>query len=497
MGHVIKDEHEFYLDVMSHPIGNINIAETMKAFGYDPLQFNPFSSRKIIANCSFCLKRYETSLNTLNKSKYITCRKCTGISSQYALTHSELTPSQFFVFLKSKHHEMVTGLVNYIDVDMTIEKFGYDPLTLSPNSSKRVVSKCQYCNDEITPSMASLVKRNGTVSCSRCTYRKTIETIQSRYGVSSAVSIPHVKAKLSNPQTERLVESVLQKFGVSFERQYQIGPYTFDFHVPMSNLLIECQGDFFHDFKHHGYLGTPRDKGKATYIANNTKYKLIHIWEHEIHLGRLSVILSRHIIDTPNQLSFDLKALRLRSISNDDASSFLSQYHYLGSLPNSSNHYGGFHEDELVAVCSFGSTTRQMTCKRVNKLSKLKIRNCELKELKRFCIRHDVKVMNMASFLLKRFLQLIQHDKQTKAVISFSDPTVGHDGSIYKVSGWIKLGETSKSYHYLDMTTMKAIHKKTVYERARNLKMTEREFVEAVGLIKVPESPKSLWMKTT
>jgi very-short-patch-repair endonuclease len=493
------DKHEFYSRIINSR-KEVNIEETIKRFGYDPTKLAVFSPKKVMATCDFCLRVYETDMHTISGSMHITCKKCCGTASHYSMSNlkQEMNCNQFYRYLKEKNLNKINQFIDMIDVDETIKKFSYSPLELNYCSPKKIIAKCQFCDEHTTfiTGMAYLIRHEGRVACSKeCRDVKTSDTIMRNHGVSRSFRIPSVRKKLANPITERLVESILKKYGVAFERQYYVGRYSFNFYVPDSNLLIECQGDFYHNFKNNKYDGSAVDRNKAVYVNKNSQHKLIHIWEHEMHLGRLDSILSKHITRIQNELIFNLSDLTLRKISIDEASYFLSQCHYLGNLNSTPYHYGSFYGDEMIAVCSFGSTTRQTTCGRIKKLTGLDIKNDELKELKRFCVRPNVKVDNVPSYLLKRFIKLFMVDKpNTKTVISFSDQTVGHHGTIYKASGWSKIGETSNSYHYLDEVSMKAIHKKTVYNQAGNVNMKEKDFVDAVGLVKVPELPKSLWM---
>ena len=82
-----------------------------------------------------------------------------------------------------------------------------------------------------------------------------------------------------------------------------------------------------------------------------------------------------------------------------------------------------------------------------------------------------------------------------KMIISFSDGSVGDIGTIYKASSWVRLPDTSKSYHYFDSNTNKSIHKKTVWNIANRAHMKESDFVIKSGFIRVPESPKHVWVK--
>lgn len=79
---------------------------------------------------------------------------------------------------------------------------------------------------------------------------------------------------------------------------------------------------------------------------------------------------------------------------------------------------------------------------------------CEFKdwviELHRLHIL-DVTPKNTESWFISRCLKLLKNDRpHTKAVISFSDTTEGHDGTIYKATNAYRVGTTSKCTFYID-----------------------------------------------
>jgi hypothetical protein len=333
--------------------------------------------------------------------------------------------------------------------------------------------------------------------------KKTVDTLLREHGVSSTIQIQSVKDKLKNPlSTAQLVESILQsryKFSknVDYIREHPLGPYLIDFYVPSANLLIECQGDYFHDFKKYGYSGTPQDRSKASYIENHSTCSLVWIYEHELHIGRLAKILDHHIHkEVANTVSVDLKRLDYKQIKNQEAHVFLTQYHYLGNLGCVSTSFGAFFENDLVSVCIFGGVTRNLSIKKVNNFTNGGYGPKDLRELRRFCIKPGASVKNMGSYCIKRFIQLYESScPNVRAIMSFADTSVFDIGTIYKASGWIKLGDASPSYHYIDSQTRKFIHKRTVWGLAKGAHMSEIDFADSAGLIRVDEKLKSVWLK--
>jgi hypothetical protein len=501
--YTIQKSHENKSEFMNsiyaqNAIHLIDIPETIKQKGFDPTKTRLFSAKRVIAICEFCSTKYETSLNTLNKRHGASCKECHGIAALYITNSIKETKHEFYRSYHEKIQKLKITTISHINISRTIEKFGYDPTSLKWHSHKKIIAKCHYCESEISPSMIYFIKQHYEVTCNKCIGKKTVKTMQTKYGVSSTLNIPSVKEKLKHPMTEQMIESLLRdKYKIEFIPQYEIGPYTFDFYVPSINLLIECQGDYFHDFKKFGYSGTPKDRAKASYIENNTNHKLVWIWEHEIHLGRMISILNHHIYNMLEPfISFNMKDLEFKKISIEEAHTFLSQYHYLGGLGTSSVCYGATTQNKLICVCSFGTTTRQKSYQKINKLTSNSFKSKEVKELRRFCIKPNANTKNLASYSINQFMHLLQENEpDIKVVLSFSDPTVGHDGKIYSALGWKKLGPTSKSYHYLDPKSKHMIHKKTVYERACKNHMKENEFVNSSGLIKVPEMSKTSWVK--
>lgn len=60
-------------------------------------------------------------------------------------------------------------------------------------------------------------------------------------------------------------------------------------------------------------------------------------------------------------------------------------------------------------------------------------------------------------------------------IVSFADTTIGHTGTIYKASNFKLDGITSGSHYYVSKTGF-IMHKKTLYNRAVKMGMTEKEF---------------------
>jgi hypothetical protein len=489
----VQDKHQFYLE--RRPplnISHLDIEATVIKFGYSPYDLGNRSSKLIIADCEFCLSKFETKFCVItNRSNLIACKHCDAIASVYVRQKSDQDKHQFYLSKRPIFD------ISCLDIDATIIKFGYSPLNLSTYSAQKVIALCKYCKCPIELPMSKYSLRKGNITCWQHMRKKTIETLKDRYGVECTLDIPSVRLKLNNPKTEQLVESILKdRYKVDYVREHSIGPYSFDFLVPQANLLIECQGDYFHDFKKNGYSGTPKDRAKSNYIEKYTKYNLVWIFEHELHIGRLRKIFDHHIYKIIEPRIFVKKSkLIFRQIPNKEAHVFLSQYHYLGNLGTVATSIGAYLGSVLIAVCVFGGVTRNQSIKKVNSNLEKDFGPRDIRELRRFCIRPNIKSFNLASHCLEHsIVTYIQDNPGIRAILSFSDTSVDDHGTIYEVSKWKQLSNTLPSYHYLDPQTNRPIHKKTVWDMARSNHMNETEFAIQAGLAHVKEEPKTMWV---
>lgn len=488
-----KTPHEYFSnyesEMGSKDFPHILWSKTQEKYGYGIDDMNPRSEKRIIATCEFCNNEYETCLATLNRTgRPSACKSCSSLKSQ--IKQGE-TPKDVLARLRTPVNEV------QLNIQKTIQQFGYDPRTIPSKSERKIIINCYVCNSEYETWMVNYSDFAPFMTCSnsRCRYTKTQKTLQEKYGVSTTLDIPSVRAKLTDPKTEQLVCSLLDNvYKVRYERSKTIGPYSFDFYIPSANLLLECQGDFFHNFKDNGYSGTPRDQAKATYIANFTSHKLAHLWEHEINFGRVKKVLDYHLGVALNEpLHCKPSDVRFQQVELKLAFEFLSLYHYLGSINRNSISIGAYHNETLIGICSFGGVTRHETVSKTATQTGLNISKSNASEIKRFAIRPNVTCKNLGSKFISEAVKIYKTLKpKTSYIISFADETVGDLGGLYKAANFRFLGKTSKSYHYMDGT--KAIHKKTVYNSAASAKVTESEFAENSGLIKVEEKPKSKWL---
>jgi len=110
-------------------------------------------------------------------------------------------------------------------------------------------------------------------------------------------------------------------------------------------------------------------------------------------------------------------------------------------------------------------------------------------ELTRLCIPYYVIRPFGVDFLHLCYKHIKDHHPEIRQLISFADPSVGHNGGIYRMAGWQKDGHGEENYAYFDTINNKLKHK-TSCRRIRGIDKTEKQLAEEKGFIKIPLPPK-------
>ena len=183
-------------------------------------------------------------------------------------------------------------------------------------------------------------------------------------------------------------------------------------------------------------------------------------------------------------LDFNFKDVELRAVESDDYTRFYAAFHYMGRTGRRGPTLGAYLSDKLIACCTMGSITRKEMADRHD------LTQGEVRELVRFCIHPDFHKKNFGSWFISKSVKNYKINNQhVKMLISFADTTHNHAGTIYKAANWVCDGETKPSYHYVDQTGQQ-YHKKTIWNQAKKINLTEAVHVKNENLNKVAHLPK-------
>lgn len=270
----------------------------------------------------------------------------------------------------------------------------------------------------------------------------------------------------------QLVADELKQLGLDYVMEHPIGPWNFDIFVPSKNLLIECQGEYWHSLPR----SVRNDKSKATYIERyHPELKLVAIWEVEFFKsGRVRHILERATgsMGKP-KLPIKIESLKVQVIDRQQASGLYAIEHYLGSC-RGATHYGLTTTNELgvetlIGACSFGSFQRHQQTLKYGK---------DATELVRFALSSQYHADNMGSWFLSRCVKAI-----AKTVVTYADTTQGHDGALYKACNFTLSHRVEPDYYYVDDSGW-VIHKKSVWTHAVKMRKSESAYAAENNLSK-------------
>lgn len=162
---------------------------------------------------------------------------------------------------------------------------------------------------------------------------------------------------------------------------------------------------------------------------------------------------------------------------------FIKNNHYTGSCPGIMHSFSLELNEVIIGACIFSRTSR----------NNVKIPKCdEILELSRLFIIDDTP-KNTESYFISKCLKWLEKESKYHAVISYSDPTEGHLGGIYKACNFEILGQTKPNYHYLTIDGIRK-HKKQVWDRAKKNNVTENQQSLNENLTKIPELPKNKFL---
>jgi GNAT superfamily N-acetyltransferase len=199
------------------------------------------------------------------------------------------------------------------------------------------------------------------------------------------------------------------------------------------------------------------------------------LWEHEFKCpGRVRNLLEYWLHIANSQIEdFSFSDVVIRESS--DYKDLLNKYHYLSGAGRGGIAYCAYLRDVVIGACLFSPLPRQ-------NINVHGYRREDVRELSRFCIHPDYQKKNFASWFMARCIKMLPG--KYRCILSYCDTTYNHYGSVYKACNFLLDSEVRPDYWYVS-TDGWVMHKKTLYNHAKKLSMTEKEFARAHGYQKI------------
>jgi len=281
--------------------------------------------------------------------------------------------------------------------------------------------------------------------------------------------------KMSTP--EKQVKDILEALVLEYVYNKAVGPYNFDFYIEKLNLYVEVQGEYWHSLPNN----ERRDRAKFSYLRMAfPEAKLIYLWDYDFNSGNAEYKIREALgLSLNSAIEFKFSECSLRTVNSTEAKPFLNSWHYAQYGKAAKFLYGVYLNELLISVCKIGPVSRKEVASSEGFTPK------ECFELDRFCIHPFYHKKNLGSFLLSRSVKTFFNEfPQSKALVSFSDSTFGHEGTIYRASNWTEVRKVKPDYIYVASDGW-ILHKKTLYNQAVSVHMTETAYASKHGYKKV------------
>ncbi len=147
----------------------------------------------------------------------------------------------------------------------------------------------------------------------------------------------------------------------------------------------------------------------------------------------------------------------IKILSRPAANEYIVKHHYTHAPSVSVLNLGVFRDNALIGVISYGqSVAPKMHTALISYLQK-----DEYFELLRLHVK-DVTPKHFESwFISESFKWIKEFYPKVKILVSFADPSEGHNGTIYQATNWHYVGKTSKAKFYRNIKTGKLVHPRT------------------------------------
>jgi len=299
-----------------------------------------------------------------------------------------------------------------------------------------------------------------------------------------AISVIKQRGAISKPQ--QMLYELLDGLGITYFQEGPetfIKPWSFDCCIPYQygnrSLLVEVQS-YWHTLAKQA----ARDRAKFTYINRYfPDYDIMYIWDYEFAvkdrtIDRLLLKLGC-LVDT---IDFEFVDVKVQQASAADIRGFLDCYHYIGK-GRGGQCWAAYHGNQLIACAVISKTLRQNITF-----------GGDFRELSRLCIHPRYHKKNFGSWFIAQVIRQLRA-KFHGQLIAYADTTLAHRGVIYQATGFTLHHIVPSDYWYIDCGGF-VMHKKTLYNRAVNMHMTESEFANKFGFCKRWGGEKLCFIKT-
>lgn len=176
----------------------------------------------------------------------------------------------------------------------------------------------------------------------------------------------------------------------------------------------------------------------------------------------------------------------INPISYQCAKAWVTKWHYSHRMPTGKNIcFGLYEKSELYAVIVYGIG--------VNPFQARFLGVSRVLEIKRMCRSEPAKRYPLSRFIALS-AKMAYREYPYDCLVAFADPEQGHEGTVYKASGFKMHGMTNPEWHLKD-TNGQLRHRRFAFRHARRNGKSILESRNELGLTRIKTAPKFRWIK--
>lgn len=177
----------------------------------------------------------------------------------------------------------------------------------------------------------------------------------------------------------------------------------------------------------------------------------------------------------------------ISEIDHKTAKVWVEKWHYSKRMPTGKNiNYGLYVDGKLYAVIVYGIGVNPYQAKflGVNKVL----------EIKRMCRSEPADKRHPLSRFISISMRMCVKDNPADCIVAFADPEQGHEGTVYRASGFEHRGMSNPEFHLVGQDGV-IRHRRLAFRHSRRNGISIEESRNQLGLKRIKTLPKHRYVR--
>ena len=187
------------------------------------------------------------------------------------------------------------------------------------------------------------------------------------------------------------------------------------------------------------------------------------------------------------KLNLNLNKAKIKAVTIETAKAIILKYEWLGTMSNTTHHYGIFFDDICGGVVCYGNSCTA----NFNVPKEFGLDTNELFILARGACCHWTPIGSASKLISKSLLLLKKEIPSVKVILAYSDIEAGEIGTVYQATNWYYIGKSDHiTYNFYHPQTKRRFDERMLHELKGQFRCSRGEMAEILkkyGYIKIPK----------